>query len=70
MGMNRIALLGICAGLALGSLSGANAQSADDRLTALAIQPLTSTPGELAAFVPAEIRKWAQVVKDAGITPQ
>jgi tripartite-type tricarboxylate transporter receptor subunit TctC len=42
----------------------------EDRLTALAIQPLASTPDELAAFVPAEIRKWAQVVKDAGIEPQ
>ena len=42
----------------------------DQRLTALAIQPLTSTPDELAAFIPAEIRKWAQVIKDAGIEPQ
>jgi len=31
---------------------------------------LTSTPDELAAFVPAEIAKWAQVVKDAGIVPE
>lgn len=42
----------------------------EERLTALAIQPLTSTPDELAAFIPAEIKKWAQVVKDAGIEPQ
>ena len=41
-----------------------------DRMNALAITPLTSTPDELAAFIPVEIRKWAQVVKDAGITPE
>ena len=40
------------------------------RLSALAIQPMTSTPDELAAFIPSEITKWAKVVKDAGITPQ
>jgi tripartite-type tricarboxylate transporter receptor subunit TctC len=42
----------------------------EQRLTTLAIQPLTSTPDELAAMIPAEIRKWGQVIKDAGITPQ
>jgi tripartite-type tricarboxylate transporter receptor subunit TctC len=41
-----------------------------DRLQTLAIDPMTSTPGELAAFIPAEITKWAQVVKDAGIVPE
>jgi tripartite-type tricarboxylate transporter receptor subunit TctC len=41
-----------------------------DRLNALAITPLTSTPDELEKFVPAEIQKWAKVVKDAGIEPQ
>src|SRR6478736_6479020 len=38
-----------------------------DRLNALAITPLTSTPEELEKFIPAEIEKWAKVVKDAGI---
>jgi tripartite-type tricarboxylate transporter receptor subunit TctC len=42
----------------------------NDKLQALAIDVLTSTPDELAAFVPAEIAKWAQVVKDAGIVPE
>ncbi len=42
----------------------------NDRLQGLAIDPLTSTPEELAAFIPAEIAKWAKVVKDAGIEPQ
>jgi len=39
-------------------------------LTGLAIQPVTSTPDELAAMIPAEIKKWGQVIKDAGIQPQ
>jgi len=41
-----------------------------DRLNALAITPLTSTPEELEKFIPAEIGKWAKVVTDAGIEPQ
>jgi tripartite-type tricarboxylate transporter receptor subunit TctC len=41
-----------------------------DRLMAAAIEPRTSTPEELEAFIATEVRKWAQVVKDAGITPQ
>ena len=40
------------------------------RLTTLAIQPLTSTPEELAVMIPAEIKKWGQVIRDAGIQPQ
>ena len=40
------------------------------KMNALAITPLTSTPDELTAFIPTEIKKWGQVVKDAGITPQ
>ena len=31
---------------------------------------LTSTPDEMAKYIPAEIVKWAKVVKDAGIEPQ
>jgi len=31
---------------------------------------LHRAPDELARFIPAEIKKWAQVVKDAGITPE
>jgi tripartite-type tricarboxylate transporter receptor subunit TctC len=40
------------------------------RLAPLAINPLTSTPDELERYIPAEIAKWARVVKDAGITPE
>jgi hypothetical protein len=35
-----------------------------------AINPLTSTPDELEKYIPAEIAKWARLVKDAGITPE
>jgi len=41
-----------------------------DKLQALAIEPRTSTPDELAKYIPVEIVKWAKVVKDAGIEPQ
>jgi tripartite-type tricarboxylate transporter receptor subunit TctC len=40
------------------------------RLGTLAINPLTSTPDELERYIPAEITKWAKVVRDAGITPE
>ncbi len=40
------------------------------RLATLAINPLTSTPDELERYIPAEIDKWARVVKAAGITPE
>ena len=40
------------------------------KMNALAITPWTSTPDELAQFIPAEIRKWAQIVRDAGIEPE
>ena len=42
----------------------------NDKLQALAIDTMTSTPDELEKFIPAEITKWAQVVKDAGIVPE
>jgi tripartite-type tricarboxylate transporter receptor subunit TctC len=42
----------------------------NDKFQALAIDVLTSTPEELEKFIPAEIAKWAQVVKDAGIVPE
>jgi tripartite-type tricarboxylate transporter receptor subunit TctC len=36
------------------------------RWAALGADPLTSTPAELAAFLGADLRKWAKVVKDSG----
>lgn len=34
------------------------------------IEPAPSTPEELAAFAEAETKKWAEVVKAAGIEPE
>jgi len=47
-----------------------NRPETQDKMNALAISPWTSTPDELAQFIPAEIKKWAQVIKDAGIEPE
>ena len=41
-----------------------------ERLLAAGIEPETSTPDELRAFVGAEIAKWAGIVKAAGIQPE
>jgi tripartite-type tricarboxylate transporter receptor subunit TctC len=41
-----------------------------ERLAAMGIRPLTSTPEELERFIAAETAKWTRVVKDAGITPE
>jgi tripartite-type tricarboxylate transporter receptor subunit TctC len=47
-----------------------NRPDIQDRMNALAITPASSTPDELAAYIPAEIKRCEQVVKDAGITPE
>jgi tripartite-type tricarboxylate transporter receptor subunit TctC len=47
-----------------------NRTDIQDKMNGLAITPITSTPDELARFIPSEIKKWAQVVSDAGIVPQ
>jgi tripartite-type tricarboxylate transporter receptor subunit TctC len=39
-------------------------------LNAQGAEPVPGTPADLAAFVAAEIAKWARVVKAAGITPE
>jgi tripartite-type tricarboxylate transporter receptor subunit TctC len=41
-----------------------------DKLQGIAIEPLSSTPEELGALIPAEMAKWGQVVRDAGITQE
>jgi tripartite-type tricarboxylate transporter receptor subunit TctC len=38
-----------------------------DRLKSLGMQPSTMTPDQVAAFQKAEVEKWAQVIKTAGI---
>jgi len=47
-----------------------NRPDIQDKMNALAITPVTSTPDELAELIPADIKKWGQVVRDAGITPE
>jgi tripartite-type tricarboxylate transporter receptor subunit TctC len=47
-----------------------NRPDTQDKMNAIAITPVTSTPDELAQLIPAEIKKWAQVVKDAGIVAE
>jgi tripartite-type tricarboxylate transporter receptor subunit TctC len=59
----------------VGRLNGAiNAVLADktvqDALLAAGIEPLASTPDQLRAFVVSETRKWADIVKAAGIEPE
>ncbi|MGX1787826.1 Bug family tripartite tricarboxylate transporter substrate binding protein [Bosea sp. NPDC055332] len=47
-----------------------NDKATQERLLAAGIEPEGSTPDELKAFVPIEIRKWADIVKAAGIQPE
>ncbi len=37
------------------------------KLTDAGIEPLTSTPGEMTAYVKSEAAKWARVVKEANL---
>lgn len=39
-----------------------------ERLAALGVEPVVSTPKEFENFVRSEIAKWARVIKDAGVT--
>jgi tripartite-type tricarboxylate transporter receptor subunit TctC len=56
-------------------LNGAIRAAVDDKtvqenLLKAGIEPLTSTPDELRAYVVSETRKWADIVKAAGIEPE
>lgn len=44
--------------------------SVRDALLAAGIEPSSSTPAELAAFVSSETKKWAEITKAAGIEPE
>lgn len=41
-----------------------------ERLSALGLEPITSTPAELASFTRSEMQKWGQVIRRTGATPQ
>jgi tripartite-type tricarboxylate transporter receptor subunit TctC len=45
-------------------------KAAQDALLSAGIEPQTSTPEELRAFVVSETKKWADIVKAAGIEPE
>ncbi|MEW6123687.1 MAG: tripartite tricarboxylate transporter substrate binding protein [Pseudomonadota bacterium] len=45
-------------------------KSVTDALLAAGVEPSSSTPAELAAFVDTETVKWAKITKDAGIEPE
>jgi tripartite-type tricarboxylate transporter receptor subunit TctC len=45
-------------------------KAVQDALLAAGIEPLTSSPEELRAFVLSETKKWAEIVKAAGIEPE
>jgi tripartite-type tricarboxylate transporter receptor subunit TctC len=45
-------------------------KAVEDSLLKAGIEPLTSTPDELRAYVVSETKKWADIVKAAGIQPE
>jgi tripartite-type tricarboxylate transporter receptor subunit TctC len=40
------------------------------KFTALGLEPMTSTPKQLAEFNRSELEKWGRVIKRSGATPQ
>ncbi|HEV7260354.1 MAG TPA: tripartite tricarboxylate transporter substrate binding protein [Bosea sp. (in: a-proteobacteria)] len=51
-------------------IAAVNDPATKERLLAAGVEPETSTPDELKAFVGVEIAKWAEIVKAAGIQPE
>ena len=51
-------------------VAAVNDKTTQDKLLTAGIEPEASTPEELKAFVGAEIKKWADIVKAAGIQPE
>lgn len=47
-----------------------NVEAVKAALLKVGVEPVTSTPQELAAFAEAETKKWAEIVKAAGIEPE
>jgi len=42
-----------------------------DKLTTIALEPITgSTPDSFAAYVKAELDRWADIVKNSGVEPE
>ena len=51
-------------------LAGVGAKDSQARMIALGVDPVTNTPAAFAELIGAEISKWAQVVRAAGIRPE
>jgi tripartite-type tricarboxylate transporter receptor subunit TctC len=51
-------------------VAAVNDKGTQEKLVAAGIEPETNTPEELKAFVGSEIKKWADIVKAAGIQPE
>ncbi len=51
-------------------VAAVNDKTTQEKLLTAGIEPQSSTPEELKAFVGTEIKKWADIVKAAGIEPE
>ena len=56
--------------LRAGLVAAVSDKATQERLLKAGIEPETSTPEELKAFVVSETKKWAEIVKAAGIQPE
>jgi tripartite-type tricarboxylate transporter receptor subunit TctC len=56
--------------LRAGLVAAVSDKATQERLLKAGIEPETSTPDELKAFVVSETKKWAEIVKAAGIQPE
>ncbi|MBI3069305.1 MAG: tripartite tricarboxylate transporter substrate binding protein, partial [Betaproteobacteria bacterium] len=43
-----------------------NAADVRERFASLGVEPISSTPEEMEAYVKAELARWSKVVKDSG----
>jgi tripartite-type tricarboxylate transporter receptor subunit TctC len=51
-------------------VAAVNDKGTAEKLLAAGIEPETSSAAELRSFVQSEVRKWAEIVRAAGIEPQ
>ncbi|MCE9638919.1 MAG: tripartite tricarboxylate transporter substrate binding protein [Betaproteobacteria bacterium] len=61
---------GIIARLHVETVRAVGLPEVRERLMNVALDPTTNTPAQFKAFLEAEIKRWAKVVKDAGISPE
>jgi tripartite-type tricarboxylate transporter receptor subunit TctC len=51
-------------------VAAVNSPEVRERFAALAVEPRTNTPGEFRALLESDLKRWADVVRDAGIKPE